>query len=326
VRTALITGVAGQDGSYLAELLLGKGYRVVGLSRGAALDSPQHVAHLGSRLELVEGDLRDRASLERALAAARPDEVYNLAAQSVVHRAWTDPIEAAEVNGLGAARLLEAVRQVSPATRVLQASSSEIFGAPAESPQRETTPIAPRTPYGVAKAFAHWTAQLYRESFGMFVATVILYNHESPRRSADFVTGKVARAAARIAAGLERQVSLGSLDARRDWGFAGDYVDAMWRALQQPAGADYVVGTGELHTVRELCEVAFAAVDLDWREHVRQDPALVRPVDATAIVADATKARTQLGWTPTVMFEELVRMMVHDEVQALHAVDRDANE
>ena len=314
--SALITGVTGQDGSYLAELLLAKGYDVHGVVRPGD-GVPARPWSAAPRLRFLEGDLLDQTALDDAVAAASPDEVYHLAADSVVQSSWDQPVRSSDVTALGAARVLEAVRRHAPAARFFNASSSEIFGAARESPQRETTPVAPRTPYGVAKAFGHFLTRSYREGLGLFAVSGVLYNHESPRRGPGFVTRKVTRAVAAISRGSQRELRLGDLDARRDWGFAGDYVDAMWRMLQADAPDDFVVGTGETHTVRELCELAFDAVGLDYRDHVVSDPAFRRPAETAVMVADASRARERLGWTPTVTFEQLVRRMVDADLREL---------
>jgi GDPmannose 4,6-dehydratase len=316
VPSALITGVTGQDGSYLAELLLAKGYDVHGVVRPGD-GVPARPWSAAPRLRFLEGDLLDQTALDDAVAAASPDEVYHLAADSVVQSSWDQPVRSSDVTALGAARVLEAVRRHAPAARFFNASSSEIFGAARESPQRETTPVAPRTPYGVAKAFGHFLTRSYREGLGLFAVSGVLYNHESPRRGPGFVTRKVTRAVAAISRGSQRELRLGDLDARRDWGFAGDYVDAMWRMLQADAPDDFVVGTGETHTVRELCELAFDAVGLDYRDHVVSDPAFRRPAETAVMVADASRARERLGWTPTVTFEQLVRRMVDADLREL---------
>jgi len=317
VPTALITGIAGQDGSYLAELLLAKGYDVVGVVRPSPEESLDRIAHLGERVRLLPADLLDQRSLDDAVRAARPDEVYNLAAKSVVQTSWAHAVETGEHTALGAARVLEAVRGVAPGARFLQASSSEIFGRPAETPQRETTPPAPRSPYGVAKTYAHFLTLSFRESFGTYAVSAILFNHESPRRGPEFVTRKITAGAAAISLGLERELRLGNLDARRDWGYAGDYVDAMWRMLQGDDPQDFVVGTGETHSVREFCEAAFGALGLDYREHVVQDERFFRPADAHLVVADPAKAWRHLGWAPTVRFRELVEMMLEADLRRL---------
>jgi GDPmannose 4,6-dehydratase len=318
--TALITGVTGQDGSYLAELLLSKGYRVVGVVRRSSTTPYERIAHLVDRVELISADLLDQHSLVEAIVACAPDEIYNLAAQSFVQTSWKQPVLTGEFTALGVTRMLEAMRRVASKGRYYQASSSEQFGKVLETPQRETTPFYPRSPYGVAKVYGHWITVNYRESYGLYAVSGILFNHESPRRGLEFVTRKVTDAAARISLGLQRELRLGNLDARRDWGFAGDYVDAMWRMLQQPSPEDYVVGTGETHSVRELCEVAFSRVGLDWQKHVVQDERFFRPAEVDVLVADATKARARLGWAPTVGFRQLVEMMVDADL-ARHRVD-----
>ena len=315
--TALITGITGQDGSYLAELLLAKGYRVFGVVRRTSHHSYERIDHLLDRVEIVPADLLDQHSLTVVLQETRPDEVYNLAAQSYVPTSWTQPVLTGEFTALGVTRILEAIRLVHPAARFYQASSSEMFGKVQESPQRETTPFYPRSPYGVAKVYGHWITVNYRESYGLYAVSGILFNHESPRRGIEFVTRKVSDGAARIKLGLARELHLGNLDAKRDWGFAGDYVDAMWRTLQQPVPEDYVVGTGIAHSVRDLVEIAFAHVGLDWRAHVVIDPRFLRPAEVDVLLADPTKARTRLGWTPTVSFEQLVRSMVDADLERL---------
>jgi len=315
--TALITGITGQDGSYLAELLLAKGYRVVGMVRRTSHDSYERIGHLLDRLEIVAADLLDQHSLTTVLQQVRPDEVYNLAAQSFVPTSWAQPVLTGEFTALGVTRMLEAIRLACPTARFYQASSSEMFGRAMETPQRETTPFYPRSPYGVAKVYGHWITVNYRESYGLYAVSGILFNHESPRRGLEFVTRKVTHGVARIALGQARELRLGNLEARRDWGFAGDYVDAMWRMLQQPAPTDFVIGTGETHSVRDLVEVAFGHAGLDWRQHVVTDPALVRPAEVDLLLADPSRARAELGWAPTVSFEELVRMMVDADLERL---------
>src|SRR5436309_2741786 len=309
-RTALITGITGQDGSYLAELLLAKGYEVVGVVRRTSHDSYERIGHLLDRVHIVPADLLDQHSLTAVVKDAAPHEVYNLAAQSFVPTSWGQPVLTGEFTALGVTRLLEAVRLVRPEARVYQASSSEMFGKAQETPQRETTPFYPRSPYGVAKVYGHWITVNYRESYGLYAVSGILFNHESPRRGLEFVTRKVSHGVARIVKGKERELSLGNLDARRDWGFAGDYVDAMWRMLQRPQPTDYVVGTGETHTVRELCEVAFAHVGLDWKKFVKVDPRFVRPAEVDTLQADPAKAKRELGWAPRVDFRALVTLTV----------------
>jgi GDPmannose 4,6-dehydratase len=308
---ALITGIAGQDGSYLAERLLERGYEVGGIVRGDPGGEHPNLADVRDRVRLVGVDLLDQEALAAVLREERPAEVYNLASPSFVPRSWEFPVETAEFAAVGVTSLLEAVRAADPAIRVYQASSSEIFGEPAESPQTEATPLAPLTPYGVAKAYGHFIARSYRRRHGLHVSCGILYNHESPRRPLDFVPSKIADGAARVSLGLASELALGDLAAERDWGYAGDYVEAMWRMLQQDEPDDYVIATGEPHTVREIVEVAFAHVGLDWREHVRHDPALDRGrAELHRLVGDSSKARARLGWEPRVGFEELVRLLV----------------
>jgi len=317
VKTALITGITGQDGSYLAELLLEKGYRVVGMVRRASTENFERITHLRERIELRQADLLDQLSLIDVLRTVQPEEIYNLAAQSFVPTSWQQPVLTAEFDAVGVTRLLEAVRLVAPGARFYQASSSEMFGQVRETPQRETTPFYPRSPYGVAKAYGHFITVNYRESYGLYACSGILFNHESPRRGREFVTRKVSDGAARVKLGLAQELRLGNLGARRDWGFAGDYVEAMWRMLQQPKADDYVVATGESHTVRELVEIAFGAVGLDWREWVHEDPALLRPAEVERLVGDASKARRVLGWAPRVSFRELVETMVRADLERL---------
>ena len=314
---ALITGITGQDGSYLAELLLGKGYEVWGVVRRSSTESYERIEHLRDRLHFAQADLLDQPSLTAALQQAEPDEVYNLAAQSFVPTSWTQPVLTAEFTAVGVTRLLEAIRQVDPSIRFYQASSSEMFGRVLETPQNETTPFYPRSPYGVAKAYGHYITVNYRESYGMYACSGILFNHESPRRGLEFVTRKVTDGVARIKLGLAEHLTLGNLDARRDWGFAGDYVDAMWRMLQQDEADDYVVATGETNTVETLVELAFAHAGLDRDEHVRTDPALIRPAEVDLLVGDPAKAREKLGWEPTVDLEALVKMMVESDLARL---------
>ena len=315
MTTALITGITGQDGSYLAELLLSKGYRVVGVTRRSSSINDHRIAHLAGDLELVPGDLLDQASLVSALKETQPQEVYNLAAQSFVPTSWNQPVLTAEFTGLGVTRMLEAVRQVDPSIRFYQASSSEVFGKVREVPQTERTPFHPRSPYGAAKAYGHFLTVNYRESYGMFAACGILFNHESPRRGLEFVSRKVTDAAARIALGIATELPMGNLEAERDWGFAGDYVDAMWRMLQQDEPSDYVVATGVAHSVRDLCRVAFERVNLDYEKFVRIDPTLYRPAEVDHLLGDASRARNELGWLPTVSFQELIESMVDADVE-----------
>jgi GDPmannose 4,6-dehydratase len=319
VSRAVVTGIGGQDGSYLAELLLEHGTEVVGIVRPGA-GGYDNLGELAGRIELVEADLLDQASLESVLSAARPAELYNLAAPSFVPTSWERPVETAEFAAVGATAVLEAIRAVDPSIRYYQASSSEIFGDPAETPQTERTPLAPVTPYGVAKAYAHFIVRSYRRRYGLFACSGILYNHESPRRPPEYLPRKVALGAASISLGLEQELVLGDLDARRDWGYAGDYVRAMWLMLQQDEPDDYVVGSGESHSVRELVECAFAHVGLDWQEHVRIDPALQRgAAELHDLVGDASKARAKLGWTPEVSFTELVQLLVDADRARLEA-------
>ena len=313
--TALITGITGQDGSYLAELLLAKGYRVVGVVRRSSTTPYERIAHLVDRLELVSADLLDQTSLTDAVHDTQPDEIYNLAAQSFVQTSWSQPVLTGEFTALGVTRILEAMKKAAPKARFYQASSSEMFGKVVEVPQRESTSFYPRSPYGVAKVYGHWITVNYRESYEMFAVSGILFNHESPRRGLEFVTRKVTDAAARIKLGLAREVRLGNLDSRRDWGFAGDYVDAMWRMLQQDEPRDFVIGTGQTWSVRDLCQLAFDAVGLDYREFVVQDERFFRPAEVDLLVADPTRAREQLGWTPHVSFAELISMMVDADLQ-----------
>jgi len=316
-RRALVTGAAGQDGSYLAELLLGEGYDVVGVVRDPA-GAHESLAGVRDRIELVEVDLLDQVALAATLRAHRPTEVYNLASPSFVPRSWEHPVETAEFAAVGVTSLLEAVRAVDTRIRVYQASSSEIFGEPAEVPQTESTPLAPVTPYGVAKAYGHFIIGSYRRRYGLHASGGILYNHESPRRPVDFLPSKVAHAAAAISLGLETELKLGDLDAQRDWGYAKDYVDAMWRIVQRDEPGDYVIATGKLHTVRDLTEIAFAHVGLDWQAHVRVDDTLKRgQAELHHLVGDAGKARETLGWQPTIGFEELVRLLVDAAVGRL---------
>jgi GDPmannose 4,6-dehydratase len=308
--TALITGITGQDGSYLAELLLAKGYRVIGMTRRSSTAGDERIAHLAGRLEVLQGDVLDQASLVAALRDANPQEVYNLAAQSFVPTSWNQPVLTGEFTGLGVTRMLEAIRQVDSGIRFYQASSSEMFGKVREVPQTEQTPFHPRSPYGVAKAYGHFLTVNYRESYDMFAVSGILFNHESPRRGLEFVSRKVTDGVARIALGLATELPMGNLDAERDWGFAGDYVEAMWLMLQQQEAVDYVIATGVAHSVRELCRVAFARVGLDYERHVTMDPDLIRPAEVDHLLGDASRAKANLGWEPRVAFSQLIEMMV----------------
>jgi len=314
---ALITGITGQDGSYLAELLLGKGYEVVGVVRRTSHHSYERIEHLLDRIEVVAADLLDQHSLTVVLQDTRPDEVYNLAAQSYVPTSWTQPVLTGEFTALGVTRILEAIRLVHPSARFYQASSSEMFGKVTETPQRETTAFYPRSPYGVAKVYGHWITVNYRESYGLYAVSGILFNHESPRRGIEFVTRKVTDGVARIKLGLAGELRLGNLDARRDWGYAGDYVEAMWLMLQQDSPRDYVVGSGETHSVRELVELAFSHVGLDYRKYVVSDPRYIRPAEVDVLLADPAKARRELGWAPKVGFADLVTMMVDADLERL---------
>ena len=316
-KRALITGITGQDGSYLSELLLEHGYSVFGVVRRSSAPNLWRIEHLLDRIVLKPADLLDQLSLIRLLAAVEPDEVYNLAAMSFVPASWDQPMLTGEFNAQGVTRVLEAVRQVNPRIRLYQASSSEMFGKVREVPQTELTPFYPRSPYGVSKVFGHYITVNYRESYGLFACSGILFNHESPRRGLEFVTRKVTDGVARIKLGLADSLSLGNLDAQRDWGFAGDYVRAMWTMLQQPQPDDYVVATGVSHSVRQLVEIAFEAVGLDWQKFVKLDPALVRPAEVDHLIGDPAKAQRMLGWTPTVTFEGLVRMMVQADLERL---------
>lgn len=314
-KTAFVSGVTGQDGSYLVELLLSKGYKVYGLERRSSQKNRGNIAHIADKINFVSGDLLDEASLVHALREAKPDEVYNLASQSFVAESWKQPVYTSEVTGLGAMRMLEAVRQVNPKIKFYQASSSEQFGASKETPQNENTMFYPRSPYAVAKLAAHWTTVNYRESYGIFAVAGILFNHESPRRGLEFVTRKITDGAARIKLGLAKELRLGNLDTKRDWGFAGNYVEAMWKMLQQKKPKDYVIGTGETHSVKEFLEETFGYLGLDWQKYVKQDPAFMRPAEVYHLCADAYRARKELGWEPKVGFRELVRMMVDADLE-----------
>jgi len=316
-QRALITGVTGQDGSYLAELLLEKGYEVVGVVRRSSTVNFERIAHIQDRLQLVPGDLLDQGSLMGILAEHRPTEVYNLAAQSFVMTSFTQPVLTGDVTGLGAVRMLEAIRHVDPDIRFYQASSSEMFGKVMEVPQTERTPFYPRSPYGAAKAYAHWITVNYRESYDLFAVSGILFNHGSPRRGLEFVERKVGNGVARIARGLDTELRLGNLDARRDWGFAGDYVECMWQMLQLDEPGDYVVASGETHSIRELCEIAFGHVGLDWTDHVVQDERFYRPAEVHLLIGDPAKATAAFGWRPRTSFGTLVEMMVDADLAAL---------
>jgi GDPmannose 4,6-dehydratase len=318
MKKALITGITGQDGSHLADWLLEKGYEVHGIVRRSSTENFERIAHLEGKIELHQADLLDQLSLINVVQETRAEEVYNLAAMSFVPTSWKQPVLTGDFTAIGVTRMLEAIRLLNPrGTRFYQASSSEMFGKVQETPQRETTPFYPRSPYGVAKVYGHWITVNYRESYGMFCCSGILFNHEGPRRGREFVTRKVTDAVARIKLGLQHELRVGNLDAKRDWGYAGDYVRAMWLMLQQDHPDDYVIATGETHSVRELVETAFGCVDLDWTKHVVQDPALFRPAEVDLLVGDARKARRVLGWDPTVSFKELVRMMVQSDLEKL---------
>ncbi len=315
--TALITGITGQDGSYLAELLLSKGYRVVGVARRSSTMTNERISHLLDDITVIQGDLHDQGSLLAFLEEYKPSEVYNLAAQSFVPTSWNQPALTGDITAIGVTRMLEAIRFVNPKIRFYQASSSEMFGKVMEVPQRETTPFYPRSPYGVAKVYGHWITVNYRESYNLFAVSGILFNHESPRRGVEFVTRKISDGVARIKLGLAKELRLGNLEAQRDWGFAGDYVDAMWRMLQQEQPDNYVVGMGEDHSVREFCEIAFGHVGLDYKEFVVQDERFYRPAEVDLLIADPSKSRSVLGWEPSVSFKELVTMMVDADMKRL---------
>lgn len=312
---ALITGINGQDGSYLAELLLSKGYKVVGMVRRSSTLTLERLEHIQDDIEIAQGDLHDQSSMVAMLEEYKPDEVYNLAAQSFVPTSWNQPLLTAEVTGLGVTRILEAVRLVNPKIRFYQASSSEMFGKVLEVPQKETTPFYPRSPYGVAKVYGHWITINYRESFDLFATSGILFNHESPRRGLEFVTRKISNSVARIKLGLQKELRLGNLEAQRDWGFAGDYVEAMWLMLQQSEPDNYVIGMGETHSVREFCELAFGHVGLNYQDYVVQDERFYRPAEVDLLISDPSKAKKQLGWKPQTTFKGLVEMMVDSDLK-----------
>lgn len=317
-RTALITGITGQDGSYLAELLLREGYRVVGMTRRTSTDVHERIQHIFDDIEFVSGDLLDQTSMTSIVESTRPGEIYNLAAQSFVPASWTQPVLTGEFTALGVTRVLEAIRAVDPRIKFYQASSSEMFGKVHEVPQRESTPFYPRSPYGVAKVYGHWITVNYRESYGLYAVSGILFNHESPRRGKEFVTRKISDGVARIKLGLQNELLLGNLDAQRDWGFAGDYVRAMWLMMQQPYADDYVVATGRTHSVRDFVRIAFEAADLgDYQRYVRTDPRFVRPAEVDLLVGDPSKARSTLEWEPSVGFEDLIAMMVAADIERL---------
>jgi GDPmannose 4,6-dehydratase len=316
-KKALITGVTGQDGSYLAEFLLSKGYEVYGMVRRTSTVFYERIRHIQDDITLVPGDLSDQTSLTRAVSDIKPDEVYNLAAQSFVPTSWNQPAFTGDITGIGVTRMLEAIHTVKPDTRFYQASSSEMFGKVQEVPQRESTPFWPRSPYGVAKVYGHWITVNYRESYNMYAVSGILFNHESPRRGLEFVTRKVTYHAAKIKLGLAHELRVGNIDAQRDWGFAGDYVQAMWLMLQQDEPDDYVVATGQTHTVERLLDVAFSCVDLEWKNYTVQDPRFMRPAEVDLLIGDPAKAHAKLGWEPSVTFEEMIQMMVAADIKRL---------
>jgi GDPmannose 4,6-dehydratase len=316
-KTALITGITGQDGSYLAELLLNKGYRVCGMVRRSSTENFQRIEHLRGRIHLYQGDLLDHTSIARILEQCQPEEIYNLAAMSFVPTSWQQPVLTAEFTALGVTRLLEAIRQACPRARFYQASSSEMFGKVRETPQGETTPFYPRSPYGVAKVYGHYITVNYRESYNLFACSGILFNHESPRRGLEFVSRKISHGVARIKLGMDHELRLGNLQAKRDWGFAGDYVRAMWLMLQQDQADDYVIGTGQTHSVEDFVQIAFNHIQLDWKKHVVIDPQFYRPAEVDLLLANPTKARRHLGWKPELTFERLVTLMVDEDLATL---------
>ena len=318
-KRALITGILGQDGSYMAEFLLGKGYEVFGMVRRSSVEKYERIGHIFDQVTLLQGDLLDQYSLAQAVKDSNADEVYNFAAQSFVPTSWNQPVLTGEFTALGVTRMLEAIRQVNPKIRFYQASSSEMFGKVRETPQNEDTPFYPRSPYGVAKVYGHYITVNYRESYDLFAVSGILFNHESPRRGMEFVTRKVSDGVARIKLGMAKEVRLGNLDAKRDWGFAGDYVEAIWLMLQQSRPEDFVIGTGVSHSVKELCEAAFSHVGLDWKKYVKVDQKFFRPADVDVLVADPRKARKMLGWKPKVSFKQLITMMVDSDLERLKA-------
>jgi len=317
---ALITGITGQDGSYMADLLLAKDYEIYGLVRRSSVEKYDRIAHIADKVTFVEGDLTDQGSLDVAMEQIQPDEVYNLAAQSFVPVSWNQPVLTADVTGLGVLRVLEAIRKHCPKAKFLQASSSEMFGKVLEKPQTEKTPFHPRSPYGVAKAFAHHLTVNYRESYGLFACSSICFNHESPRRGVEFVTRKVTQHAAKIKLGLTDKMKMGNLEAERDWGYAGDYVEVMWKMLQQSEAQDFVIATGKTHSIRDLLDVAFSCVGLDWKKYVEIDPKLVRPAEIDYLCGDASKAHRILGWQPAVDFQQLIEMMAEADLAALKQV------
>ncbi|MDZ4786034.1 MAG: GDP-mannose 4,6-dehydratase [bacterium] len=318
-KVALITGITGQDGSYLAEYLLEQGYKVYGMVRRSSVEKFERISHLMGNIELVQGDLLDQLSLISILESIKPHEVYNLAAQSFVPTSWAQPVLTAEFTAIGVVRVLEAIKLVDRNIRFYQASSSEMFGKVRETPQTELTPFYPRSPYGVAKAFGHYITVNYRESYGIFAVSGILFNHESPRRGLEFVTRKVTNTVAKIKHGLADELRLGNLDAKRDWGFAGDYVKAMWLMLQQPTPDDYVISTGETHAVKELVEIAFDQVKLDWKSYLKIDKAFLRPAEVDLLIGDCSRAKKELGWQPSVSFDQMIRMMVDEDLKIVAA-------
>lgn len=317
MKKALITGITGQDGSYLAEFLLKKGYKVYGLERRSSSKTRQNLEHIKDKITFISGDLLDESSLVHAIREANPHEIYNLAAQSFVHESWKQPVYTGEVTGLGAVRMLEAIRQTNPKIKFYQASTSEMFGASKETPQNEKTPFYPRSPYGVAKLYAHWITVNYRESYGMFATSGILFNHESPRRGLEFVTRKITHTAVRIKLGLAHELRLGNLDAKRDWGYAGDFVELMWHMMQQDTPEDFVIATGETHSIKEFVERAFSRLSLDWKKYVKIDTEFIRPAEVNLLIGDASKARKKFNWKPKVKFNELVDMMVDADLALL---------
>ena len=325
MKRALITGITGQDGSYLAELLLEQGYEVCGMVRRSSLEKFERLNHIRERITIAQADLLDQLSLIQVIEATEPDEVYNLAAQSFVPTSWTQPVLTAEFTAIGVTRVLEAIRLVNPKIKLYQASSSEMFGKVRQVPQNEETPFYPRSPYGVSKAYGHYITVNYRESYGLFAVSGILFNHESPRRGLEFVTRKITNAAARIKHGLQHELRLGNLDAHRDWGYAGDYVRAMWLMLQQDEPGDFVIASGVAHSVRDFVEAAFGQVGLDWEKHVVTDPTLLRPAEVEHLIGDSTKARTTLGWQPEVDFDGLVKLMMDADLERAKAVKKGRN-
>ena len=316
LKKALITGITGQDGSYVAELLLDKGYEVHGMYRRVSTETFERINHIKAKINLICADLADQASLIHTLKDIQPEEIYNLAAQSFVPASWTQPTLTGDITALGATRVLEAIRIVNPKIKFYQASSSEMFGKSVETPQKETTPFYPRSPYGVAKVYAYWITKNYRESYNLFASNGILFNHESPRRGRQFVTRKVTESVAKIKLGLQKELFLGNLDAKRDWGFAGDYAEAIWKILQHDKPDDFVIATGETHSVKELCEVAFSHVGLNWKHHVKVDKKFFRPAEVDILIGDASKAKRELGWAPKVKFKQLIEMMVDEDLKA----------